>query len=166
LYIKYYMCDVIFVSLKQNLSMVFGKYQLQLCLLHVKDHRRPRAHFYFYYALNILRIKYSMYIIIKVICIKWCIRSHKVSSRKCHYWWRGSVQPPPGLARLPKKLGYRWVKALHGRVPDIISSYAIYRETSDTLGYIHFCCKKFRYIFNHFYAVRSGSYQIRFSKAK
>ena len=30
---------------------------------------------------------------------------------KCDYWWRGSVRPPLGLARLPKKLGYRRVKA-------------------------------------------------------
>ena len=30
--------------------------------------------------------------------------------QKCDYWWRGSVRPPLGLARLPKKLGYRRVK--------------------------------------------------------
>ena len=31
-------------------------------------------------------------------------------AKKCDYWWRGSVRPPLGLARLPKKLGYRRVK--------------------------------------------------------
>jgi len=25
---------------------------------------------------------------------------------------------------------------------------------------LHFCCRKLRYIFNHFYAVRPGSYRI------
>jgi len=29
---------------------------------------------------------------------------------KCDYWWRGSVRPPLGLARPPKKLGYRRAK--------------------------------------------------------
>jgi len=54
------MYDVIFVKLKQNLSMVFGKYQLQYAYFlyrTIVDH----AHFYLYYhqifhALNILCI--------------------------------------------------------------------------------------------------------------
>jgi len=31
---------------------------------------------------------------------------------------------------------------------------------------LHFCCRKFRYIFNHFYAVRPESYRIRWNNAK
>jgi len=27
--------------------------------------------------------------------------------QKCDYWWRGSVRPHLGLARLPNKLSYR-----------------------------------------------------------
>jgi len=46
--IKYSMYDVIFVRVKQSLSMIFGKYQLQYSYFRSKtslDH----AHFYFYY---------------------------------------------------------------------------------------------------------------------
>jgi len=31
---------------------------------------------------------------------------------------------------------------------------------------LHFCHRKFRYIFNHFYAIRPGSYSIRWNHAK
>jgi len=31
---------------------------------------------------------------------------------------------------------------------------------------LHFYCRKFRYIFNHFYAVRPESYRIRWNNAK
>jgi len=31
---------------------------------------------------------------------------------------------------------------------------------------LHFCCRKFRYIFNHFYAVRPEIYQIGWNNAK
>jgi len=31
---------------------------------------------------------------------------------------------------------------------------------------LHFCCRKFRYIFNHFYAVRPRSHRIRWNNAK
>jgi len=35
----------------------------------------------------------------------------------------------------------------------------------DTLR-LHFSCREFRYIFNRFYAVRPGSYRIRWNSAK
>jgi len=53
------MYDVIFVRLKKNLSMVFGKYQLQYVYFLSRTIVGP-AHFYFYYqifhALSILCI--------------------------------------------------------------------------------------------------------------
>jgi len=77
------MYDVIFVRLKQNLSRVFGKYQLQYANFWFGtslDH----AHCYCLLLVNILGIKYSMHdAILLGLCKAYLWFSESTSYRPC-----------------------------------------------------------------------------------